>query len=112
APYFFFFSTRRRHTSFSRDWSSDVCSSDLSTARDPSRAAGSTALGEIVQGLGGGLARHKAELLFQTPVAENRAVLQEPDLRRAEIGRASCREGVTGVRGAGARRGKQALPWS
>src|SRR5690606_30935061 len=26
---FLFFSSRRRHTSFSRDWSSDVCSSDL-----------------------------------------------------------------------------------
>src|SRR5687768_17752103 len=26
---FFFFSRRRRHTSCSRDWSSDVCSSDL-----------------------------------------------------------------------------------
>src|SRR5690606_40814361 len=25
----FFFSIRRRHTRFSRDWSSDVCSSDL-----------------------------------------------------------------------------------
>src|SRR5690606_39286163 len=25
----FFISSRRRHTSFSRDWSSDVCSSDL-----------------------------------------------------------------------------------
>src|SRR5690606_39797972 len=29
----FFFSSRRRHTSFSRDWSSDVCSSDLSGRR-------------------------------------------------------------------------------
>src|SRR5690606_39629009 len=29
--FFFFFSSRRRHTRFSRDWSSDVCSSDLST---------------------------------------------------------------------------------
>src|SRR5690606_39799997 len=28
---FFFFSSRRRHTRFSRDWSSDVCSSDLIT---------------------------------------------------------------------------------
>src|SRR5690606_30195714 len=28
---FFFFSSRRRHTRFSRDWSSDVCSSDLCT---------------------------------------------------------------------------------
>src|SRR5690606_40050238 len=27
-----FFSSRRRHTRFSRDWSSDVCSSDLITA--------------------------------------------------------------------------------
>src|SRR5699024_11910222 len=26
----FFFSSRRRHTSSKRDWSSDVCSSDLS----------------------------------------------------------------------------------
>src|SRR6266702_6604643 len=26
---FFFFSSRRRHTSWPRDWSSDVCSSDL-----------------------------------------------------------------------------------
>src|SRR6266511_4540575 len=26
---FFCFSSRRRHTRFSRDWSSDVCSSDL-----------------------------------------------------------------------------------
>src|SRR2546422_2444560 len=28
---FFFFSSRRRHTRCSRDWSSDVCSSDLSS---------------------------------------------------------------------------------
>src|SRR5690606_39776782 len=27
--FLFFFSSTRRHTSFSRDWSSDVCSSDL-----------------------------------------------------------------------------------
>src|SRR5207249_8736496 len=27
--YFFFFSSRRRHTRSKRDWSSDVCSSDL-----------------------------------------------------------------------------------
>src|SRR6266496_5432893 len=32
---FFFFSSRRRHTSSLRDWSSDVCSSDL--ARDQAR---------------------------------------------------------------------------
>src|SRR5882757_755062 len=28
-PAVFFFSSRRRHTSYWRDWSSDVCSSDL-----------------------------------------------------------------------------------
>src|SRR6266853_4247824 len=28
--HFFFFSSRRRHTRFDCDWSSDVCSSDLS----------------------------------------------------------------------------------
>src|SRR5438445_2505899 len=28
---FFFFSSRRRHTRYWRDWSSDVCSSDLAT---------------------------------------------------------------------------------
>src|SRR2546422_10056440 len=32
--FFFFFSSRRRHTRCSRDWSSDVCSSDLE-ARHP-----------------------------------------------------------------------------
>src|SRR2546422_11439941 len=32
--YFFFFSSRRRHTRCSRDWSSDVCSSDLLPTRD------------------------------------------------------------------------------
>src|SRR5690242_785301 len=30
--FFFFFSSRRRHTRLTCDWSSDVCSSDLSTA--------------------------------------------------------------------------------
>src|SRR2546429_8522453 len=32
---FFFFSSRRRHTRCSRDWSSDVCSSDLTSAIFP-----------------------------------------------------------------------------
>src|SRR5215203_6925473 len=30
---FFFFSSRRRHTRYWRDWSSDVCSSDLLASR-------------------------------------------------------------------------------
>src|SRR5699024_12049988 len=31
---YFFFSSRRRHTRSKRDWSSDVCSSDLTTLND------------------------------------------------------------------------------
>src|SRR3990167_11369482 len=34
---FFFFSSRRRHTRFDCDWSSDVCSSDLDFVRDARR---------------------------------------------------------------------------
>src|SRR5690349_23715494 len=33
--FFFFFSSRRRHTRSLRDWSSDVCSSDLYLQRHP-----------------------------------------------------------------------------
>src|SRR5690606_39438536 len=33
----FFFTSRRRHTRFSRDWSSDVCSSDLLAVGDLDR---------------------------------------------------------------------------
>src|SRR6266508_5820026 len=32
--FFFFFSSRRRHTRWPRDWSSDVCSSDLPDFRE------------------------------------------------------------------------------
>src|SRR5690606_33770918 len=38
----FFFSSRSRHTSFSRDWSSDVCSSDL--VPEPARSPGARPL--------------------------------------------------------------------
>src|SRR5690606_15836783 len=36
------FSSRRRHTRFSRDWSSDVCSSDLPTTEQTGLVASST----------------------------------------------------------------------
>src|SRR5690554_7975869 len=35
--FFFFFSSSRRHTRCGRDWSSDVCSSDLRSSRAPGR---------------------------------------------------------------------------
>src|SRR5690554_8031635 len=43
---FFFFSSRRRHTRCGRDWSSDVCSSDLA-ATPPISSATSMAIGEV-----------------------------------------------------------------
>src|SRR5436309_1765083 len=52
---FFFFSSRRRHTRFSRDWSSDVCSSDLGWAEQDARrwrSAALSALGALVRVLG------------------------------------------------------------
>src|SRR5690606_40826888 len=41
---FFFFSSRRRHTRFSRDWSSDVCSSDLRRVGERARGVRQEAL--------------------------------------------------------------------
>src|SRR5204862_1139576 len=41
----FFFSSRRRHTRSLRDWSSDVCSSDLWPASSPAPTSSSTAAG-------------------------------------------------------------------
>src|SRR6266481_3747422 len=51
---FLFFSSRRRHTRWNCDWSSDVCSSDLEFAREQSDVVGSLGLrvavntGEVV----------------------------------------------------------------
>src|SRR5437762_18393 len=38
SPFSFFFSSRRRHTRYIGDWSSDVCSSDLSCRNTGSRS--------------------------------------------------------------------------
>src|SRR5207302_4662333 len=57
----FFFSSRRRHTRFSRDWSSDVCSSDLLALRPWKRADVEPGLVEKLLGLGNLLrVRHPA----------------------------------------------------
>src|ERR1041385_6012749 len=67
---FFFFSSRRRHTRCSRDWSSDVCSSDLDGRDKPghdgfsgkrmARLAGKDAL---VTGSAKGIGRHYSQAL-------------------------------------------------
>src|SRR2546429_8267679 len=45
---FFFFSSRRRHTRCSRDWSSDVCSSDLIVEALADLPEGTVVDGELV----------------------------------------------------------------
>src|SRR3989449_9057172 len=48
----FFFSSRRRHTRCSRDWSSDVCSSDLVRMDVTDTASIMRARGEVERALG------------------------------------------------------------
>src|SRR2546430_3963194 len=86
---FFFFSSRRRHTRFDCDWSSDVCSSDLSSCKPSQPGAGG----------GGGDGLHDDFVAGQwsaSPV--HRDVGEQPVLDLVpfgcEIGRASCRERV------------------
>src|SRR5690606_41067736 len=94
-----FFSSRRRHTRFSRDWSSDVCSSDLLEEIRSSGLEEQIAAGVV---LTGGTAKMEgavefAEDIFQMPVRVGapmhvtglKEYVQDP-----EIGRASCRERV------------------
>src|SRR5690606_41106651 len=87
---YFFCSSRRRHTRFSRDWSSDVCSSDLSRcpscsdARDfsPSQFSGLDLVHHQGVEQGGGVAQVVQFVL-------GHLAKDAPH----EIGRASCREG-------------------
>src|SRR5205809_3622738 len=85
--FFFFFSSRRRHTRCSRDWSSDVCSSDL--ARRPAAPARlhHPAARQHYEGARG---QRGAERRGQRRSAGGPAGHREPPAR--EIGRASCRE--------------------
>src|SRR5699024_11739833 len=71
----FFFSSRRRHTISKRDWSSDVCSSDL---------PGVAPLRPVVRGL------HLAAVL--------KRLAEETELV-AQIGRASCRDRMRSIGG-------------
>src|SRR5690606_39422911 len=75
----FFFSSRRRHTRFSRDWSSDVCSSDLRDIEMP--------------------VLHVLQRMERYGVLLDTGLLAR--LSR-EFGRASCRERVEIWGGAGA----------
>src|SRR2546422_9478882 len=65
---FFFFSSRRRHTRCSRDWSSDVCSSDLgSVGTKAGRVAVLMPIGSARRHDRGAGARHLGEVLALGP---------------------------------------------
>src|SRR2546430_3502400 len=89
----FFFSSRRRHTRFDCDWSSDVCSSDLASTEgagafmlDPSSLPLLHSTFNTVD-----LNRLKSfELLLEMVSVEGTPLRA----RLLEIGRASCRERV------------------
>src|SRR4051794_41370953 len=92
---FFFFSSRRRHTRWTGDWSSDVCSSDLGVISEAPQAVGEqgAAPAEITpHGLE--LSRVLDEALEHGLCRHLQAPRQRPEAHRfePEIGRASCRE--------------------
>src|SRR5256885_12264426 len=66
--YFFFFSSRRRHTRLQGDWSSDVCSSDL-YVRSVFRKLGEVSFEEI-------------EAAYQSMEDEGRAALAQSGIDR------------------------------
>src|SRR2546422_10067664 len=68
--YVFFFSSRRRHTRCSRDWSSDVCSSDLHNRNRP--RPGGDSYERTIQGINvvrGRLGRDRVSALMTTTEA-------------------------------------------
>src|SRR2546430_1245632 len=90
----FFFSSRRRHTRFDCDWSSDVCSSDLEGA-----AGGAEGRARRPTGRAPADFRHDRQRGEGAPARALRGAdppraraLRPPG--RGEIGRASCRERV------------------
>src|SRR3989442_2786080 len=89
----FFFSSRRRHTRCGRDWSSDVCSSDLVhrervLEHGPRRAQEALIVVDHEHGHGLG---HR----YPLPPTGRRTVKQLPTPGAdSKIGRASCRERV------------------
>src|SRR5690606_40917749 len=101
----FFFSSRRRHTRFSRDWSSDVCSSDLeyliSRQPDVYIATGGPQLSGKGLAVGPGIDAQQAQ-------ASLRQILGRTGIAQLnEIGRASCRDRGWGAVVAGALTPKQ-----
>src|SRR2546427_12645934 len=97
---FFFFSSRRRHTRFDCDWSSDVCSSDLIEQHKPDLDA-EVMLDAVCTDQERASVRRAPDRLaaFYQRWVGKEAVLKAigigvADHLRSKIGRASCRERV------------------
>src|SRR5690606_40686431 len=76
------FSSRRRHTRFSRDWSSDVCSSDLGLAgRDVADVYYCT----LLQHLGCTAASHETAVVFGDDLASAPRAERTDDRRLREV---------------------------
>src|SRR5690606_40445746 len=92
-----FFSSRRRHTRFSRDWSSDVCSSDLEEFRTKIAEDAFVEYEEVYSGLYYGTLKSEVERIWNA----GKTVIFDVDVKGGislksyfEIGRASCRDRV------------------
>src|SRR5690242_21073363 len=87
---FFFFSSRRRHTRLTCDWSSDVCSSDLASSRLLFTKLSLGQVNVFVGANGSGKSSLLEALGVLGAAADGR--VDDTRLKEREIGRASCRE--------------------
>src|SRR5207247_5835908 len=90
----FFFSSRRRHTRSTRDWSSDVCSSDLSEYVTASFSDAPITHPDAARFYDQLRASGVDVLDLTTDFATLREKRKHVFVRAPEIGRASCRERV------------------
>src|SRR5207249_5988659 len=84
---YFFFSSRRRHTRSKRDWSSDVCSSDLNSTPGNPRFRGLPAfLGVQMPRPGGGRVKIRGKVagVFPAKSVHERDTLTEKRTRSEE----------------------------
>src|SRR5690606_40657057 len=97
----FFFSSRRRHTRFSRDWSSDVCSSDLAYDKAKSRIEQIDQLMAKIDQTPDpkAIAELQGRLTAEQALIQNEQTKLQMYQMVAKIGRASCRERVYNSRG-------------
>src|SRR5206468_6113683 len=95
----FFCSIRRRHTRSDRDWSSDVCSSDLWSPTLTMTAFTAPALSTLISAASTTLVQTKTSMAHPISLTLMSNLLCDLDDARfhglePEIGRASCRERV------------------